>query len=425
MRLTYIAQTRAHASQDRLWGLAFVATLLLPVMLVAARAGIEICTFIIGLSFLWRSWRTRQWAWTRTPFALVCLLAWAWLALVVTPLSPTGHGTAGIAILWVRMPLMFIALRSWVLVTPAARTTLATWLAVLLGLVAIDTLAQFVNGVSLTGHVRPDSLRLTGPFSGPKVGHFLSQLTAPAIALCLAAAATVMNKRAMAASIALLGVVLVTILLSGERSAFMTLLLACGVTVGLVMLVEKRMRLLGAVLAVVTVLAIGTLYEASGWVKMRGDMMVQSMLHYKQSDYGVLVYEGIDMGAQHPWHGVGIQGFRKLCPPLQFEKGGITSIFEPMYPHNFFVELFAETGAPGLLLLLGLIGVLGCEATRHYRSATGAQRLMAAAALGVLVQHFFPLAGMKSFFDNWSAALQWYGLGLVFAALPMPQRIKA
>lgn len=425
MQLKFVADIRAQAAQDRVWGLAMAATLLLPIMLIVARVGVEICVAGIGLSFLWHSWRTRQWAWIRTPFALLCLAIWAWIALVVTPLSITGHGGVSDAIMWFRMPLMLMALRTWVLATPAARTMVATWLMFLLCLVAIDTLVQFATGMSLSGHARLENLRLTGPFTGSKVGHYMGQLVAPAIALCLAAAMAAMNKRAMVASLGLLGVVMLTILLSGERSPFMMLLLACAVTVGLAILVEKRLRLIGFALAIAAILSIGILYQASSWVKYRGDMLVESMRHYKQSDYGVLVYESIDMGSAHPWHGIGIQGFRILCPELQYEKGGITSTFQALYPHNFFAEWFAEAGAPGLVLFLGLIALLAREALQHYRRSTGTQRLMAAAALGVLVQHFFPLAGMQSFFNNWSAALQWFGLALVFAALPMaaPARV--
>jgi hypothetical protein len=55
--------------------------LLLPWMLIVARAGAEICTALIGILFLWRSAMMRDWQWLHEPFTRVALLAWLWLML--------------------------------------------------------------------------------------------------------------------------------------------------------------------------------------------------------------------------------------------------------------------------------------------------------------------------------------------------------
>ncbi|MFZ4540618.1 MAG: O-antigen ligase family protein [Rickettsiales bacterium] len=415
MRIDAMQTTLNYAKANRLWAVAYGATLLLPLMLIWARVGMEICGGIIGLAFLFHSHHVKEWQWVRSPFTVLCFVAWAWLVFIVTPLAVTPFKGLVDALMWMRMPLMFLALRYWVLALPQPRLTLATVLAGLLVLIAIDCVVQFATGTSLSGNPRLVSLRLTGPFNAPKVGHFIGQLAVPAIGLCLAAAVARQNTRAIVGCLGLLAVMMVTILLCGERSAFLTLLMASGVTMGLLMLAEPRLRKLGLLLAVVTLLGLGLLYCASAWIQERTEQTMDAIAHYQESDYGLLAMAGIDMGMAHPVHGVGVRGFRELCPELPHKE----SSFKGLHPHNFFVEWFAEAGTVGLLLFLGLIGLLGREAMQQYRAQDGLMKLLSAAALGVLVQHYFPLMGMQSFFNNWSAALQWYGLALMFAALPV------
>ncbi len=416
MRLPgYVQDTLAHAREDRLRAVALVATLLLPWMLIFARAGIEVCGAVIGLCFLWHSYRTRQWQWLEEPFTRLCLVAWGWLALVVTPLALTPATSATDALLWFRLPLLVLALRHFVLRTKAARTVLGMMLLALLMLVMLDTLWQYVADTSLTGHARLASGRLTGPFTGPKVGLFLGYMLLPALALGLAYALTLPRPWMVMAPVAVLAAVgLVVILLSGERAALLSTLLALGVVAGMLGIAEKRLR----VPFLLALLALGAgltaVYFASPWVQLRTAEALDVMGHYWQSDYGQLANAGLHVGREHWLHGVGLHGFRDVCPDLYYKD----ILFRGMHPHNIFVEWFAEAGLPGLLLVVGIIITLLQQAVQQWRLAKGINRLLPAMALGVCAQHFFPLMGMQSSFTNWSAVLGWYTLAVAFAALP-------
>lgn len=417
----FIRETLAYARLHRLWALAYVATLLLPLMLIVARAGIEICSGIIGLAFLWQSFRTRQWAWLRDPFTLLCAASYAWLVLVVTPLAVNPAAGLVDAALWFRLPLMFAALRFWVLAQVEARTTLAYILAMLLTLVAADAVWQFATGVSLSGHPRLESGRLTGPFTNPKVGLYLSKLLVPVAALCAVAALMARHRLALIASGGLAVVGMAAILLSGERAAFITAALACATTLGVMMLSEKRLRLPCLLASSVALAAVVGIYFTNPWVAARSQQALHLMTHFAESDYGVLASAGIEMGREHWLHGVGLRGFRELCPELPY--AGV--FFRGLHPHNAYIEWFAEAGLMGLLLFVASLAVLLREAVQHIRQNNGLQRLIPAVALGAWVQHFFPLMGMQSAFTNWAALLQCYVLALIFAALPRRKALQA
>lgn len=410
----FLRETIVRAKTDPVWGFALLATLLIPWMMIFARVGIEICGAIIGLSFLWVSFRQRDWAWLRQPFTLACILAWAWLSLVVTPLAIDPAASVTPSVLWFRMPLMAIALRYYVLRSPAARSTLALMLAVMLAAVGVDALWQYATGMSFTGHARLDSGRLTGPFAAPKVGLYLGKMLLPAIALGLVHALTHRSRAGIAAVLGLLFGTMVVILLTGERSALLGTVLGLTVAAGLMMLAERRWRAPCMAVALATVALLALLYSSNDWVRLRGDQAVQTMQHYAESDYGVLIGAAYTIGRQHLAHGVGLGGFRELCPDLHYNG----YVFRGMHPHNAFAEWFAEAGLPGLLLFLAIIAVLLRDGVQHFRTARGIERLLPAMALGITAQHFFPLMGMQSFFTNWPAMLVWYPLGLAFAGLP-------
>ncbi|MBX9727163.1 MAG: O-antigen ligase family protein, partial [Rickettsiales bacterium] len=394
----YAHETFLLARRDPLWGIAFFACALIPIALIFSRAGAEICCAIMGLAFLWRSFSRAQWGWLKEPFSLVCLIAWGWLVLVVTPFAVSPEKSLVEALPWFRLPLMLLALRYFILKPPFARAFLGVMLALTISLVVVDTLWQLLTDTSLTGNLRiEESQRLTGPFLNPKVGIFMGKLLLACTGLCVFAALAYKKKRVVVASLAWLATVVVTIIFTGERAAFLSTVLGCIVMALLLMVTEKRLRLpmmLGAVAAMA--LFVG-LYLSSAWVQMRGDQMIVMMLNYPQSDYGQLLLASITMGKEHWLHGVGLRGFADLCPVLHF--GEIE--FRGRHPHNVYGEWFAEAGLLGLLLFVTMIALLAREAIQHLRVTRGAVRLMPALALAVLVQHFFPLIGTQSFFLNW------------------------
>jgi O-antigen ligase len=418
MRLpSYLHETIARIRSQRLWGAAYCIMLILPVMLIVARVGMEICGVLIGLLFLLHSARTKNWHWLHQPFTYACLASWAWLVLVVTPFAVNPMDGALEALVWVRFPLLFMALRHWVLAQPEARKSYAVFLLALIALVFVDCMVQLATGTSLTGHSKvavSGADRLTGPFRSPKPGYFMGMLLLPAAGIALAMA---LRSTQMKWLVKLLGfgtVILVSILICGERSAFLNGMLGAGILLLLVMCTEPRIRRLGIAMVVLVVLSLGGIYTVSERVQSRVAQMADVMLNYSQSDYGALAIAGVNVGKAHPFTGAGIRGYRTQIPELEFKGQKFTGL----HPHNFYVEWFAEAGIPGLLLLLVSIALLVREAWAGFRHGSGDTRIVAAAALGVLAQHFFPLTGSQSYFNNWSGVMQWFSLAIAFAALP-------
>lgn len=386
----------------------------MPWMLVFGKLGIEICVGVIGLTFLWQSYRMRQWHWRRDPFFKLCIVAWLWLSLVVTPLALHPEDSLSSAVSWIRFPLFFIACRYWLLQDGFSRRALALSLLLLITFLAVDVLWQYHTGTSLTGYPRTSADRLTGPFHMPKSGLIIGKLFLPCVMLMLFF--WILPKRRYIL-VAPLVIALIGLLITGDISVTISTLLALNIALFCMMIKSPRWRLPGIALILGGVILGAVLLSTQPWLQVRFERAERVISDYKNSDYGLIAYKAVDIATEHPWHGVGLRNYRTLA--LELASGG-NSVGRANHPHNFYLEWMVETGFPGLLLFVAMVGMLAREALLHLWRAKGAAAIFPAAALGCLAQHYFPILGMQSYFINWPSVLQWVPVATLFSLLPPP-----
>jgi O-antigen ligase len=407
--------TREGENRTRM-AVAFGLLLLLPWMLILTRAGAEICCALIGVLFLWRSAMMRDWQWLREPFTRVALLAWLWLMLGVSPLAINPEKSFLLALPWIRYMLLFIAIRYWLLTTRTALRVLAVMLAVMLALCIIDTLWQYATGMSLTQHPEIISGRLTGPLDKPKIGMLLARYMLPALALlALFAVAAPWRARAVMG----LGVLacVVTILLTGERTAFAMSVLSLGVIIGVVVLREQRLRLYALGLVVTVLMSFVLLFYTQPWVQLTLTRTIDHVSHFSTSPYGQVFGAAYDAGRTHWTTGVGMQGLRELTVEPKAGDVATDAVKEHfLHAHNPYLEWFAEAGLVGLLVFMALIGTLLREAVQLLRKTHGMAVMVPAFMLGSLLFNFFPAMSTQSYFSNWTGIMIWSCLAMLFSA---------
>ncbi len=119
---------------------------------------------------------------------------------------------------------------------------------------------------------------------------------------------------------------------------------------------------------------------------------IQNRLHLLANEKSRLI---IWQGAWHlwqetPWYGLGIFNFKHYYPA--FSLAGDGSNLE--YAHNDFLQLFIETGIPGILILFGILLTFGSH-LKHYLnlpvrdSITHIKIIACSSALAALVCHSF------------------------------------
>lgn len=411
-------QQNSHALEHRLFQAALAGSLLVPWMLVLSRSLAEVCAQLSVLCFLVTCYRARRWGWVSDPVCRVGFMAWGWMLLIVSPLADNPLESLGVALAWIRWILLYAALRHWVWATPAALRMQAANIVLLLALVIVDTLWQYVFGVSLSGNYPNESYRLTGPMDNLKVGIFIAKLSFPVAVIWLVHGMITRNSLHKISAGAFYLLSFMTVMLSGERTATFSSLLAMITVVVLLAWMDRANRRF----YLLSIAGLLCLFFAVLFTQPILQDRLQTLAHilreFPSSAYGQLFWVGYDIGFSHWFSGAGLKGFRTLCLPY-LESGQVTHC--NLHPHNPYIEWFAEMGLPGLLWFCALIAALAANLSPALKANNKHLKIIALCAAGLLVMHFFPLMATQSIFSNWPTLLLWFSLALGMSAPAMVQ----
>jgi hypothetical protein len=403
------------------WLIGYFLLLLAPWMLIFCRGGADGITVVISALFLWRSLKLKNFLWTQDCFLRVAMAAWLWLMLVVSPFAEYPVVSFENALVWVRYILFYAAIRHWLLTKAQPLLYLSIMLSGLLGFCALDTLWQYITGISFTGHPINESGRLSGPMSKVTVGMFMGKLLIPASGLLLFFA-NQSSKKTLISALFFIIFCYTIIMLSGERTAFVATSLGLFSMAGLLAISDKKLRGGCIALLMIGITGAGLLLWTQSWLQLRLQYTITNLSDFKNSSYGQLFWVGYELGKNHLLTGVGLKGFRELCLPF-LANGQVNHC--NLHPHNPYIEWFAEAGAAGLAFFIAMILMLLREVAKFFRIAIGYQKLIPATALAACIVNFLPLAATQSFFSNWPAILLWLSIGIGFSAhnllQPRPQ----
>ena len=268
----------------------------------------------------------------------------------------------------------------------------------------IDGYFQYFTGSNLVGF-KILSNRISSFFGDELImGSYLSRLFPLLFALFL-------KKKKQKYEIYFIGVLFilvdVLIFMSGERSSFFFLNLS---TVTIIILIKEyqKFRLITFIIAIVCVL----------FLSLNSSKLNERMFKSPAKDMGIvkssekaviftsqhdsLIRTAYKMFKDQPIFGHGPKMFRIICKDKKYATG-ITPCMT--HPHNFYVQLLAETGIVGFLFLLSaLVYVIftalkqfKCIIFRQKRYITDYQVCLLA---GILIT-VWPLTTNGNFFNNW------------------------
>ena len=199
----------------------------------------------------------------------------------------------------------------------------------------------------------------------------------------------------------------VLIFMSGERSAFFFLNLS---TVFIIILIKEyqKFRLVTFIIAIICVFIL-SLYstnlsqrmfkgpgEDMGLVKSSKEAVIFSKAHDS------LIRTAYNMFKDQPLLGHGPKMFRIICKDEKYATG-----INPCmtHPHNFYIQLLAETGIIGFLFLLSALVYVVYTALRQFKSIILKEKrplsdYQVCLLAGMLIT-VWPLTTNGNFFNNW------------------------
>tara|TARA_B100000242_G_C42830636_1_gene385930 strand:- start:118 stop:690 length:573 start_codon:yes stop_codon:yes gene_type:complete len=124
---------------------------------------------------------------------------------------------------------------------------------------------------------------------------------------------------------------------------------------------------------------------------------------------------GLQQGLVTPLKGVGPSGTRKTCATLDtnFPEWLPGKNYCGNHPHNFYIQLFAETGIVGLIIGCIMFGsiILTCYKARSQNFNCP----MTATAFVVPLALFFPIQQFGSFYGQWGNLFTWFAIAFALS----------
>ncbi len=348
------------------------ANLLIPLYAVIAAAAV-----LIAWELARGDARTRELGPLTWPLA--ALVAWTGLSLAWT--EDLHEGSVSLLFFWLPFGVLALSLarlawsRRWLTFLCAQLVLMAVAFSAV-GVYQYATRDVFWNPKVIVGNAYAPFYRVNSVFYDPSVyGRFL----VVAILAALVIALYDRDRRAAYAAGAAIPAIWIGLLFSFSQSSFAALIVGTAVVAAF----RWRWRAalaLGIVSVVIAAVALGTPHIRHSLLRESG-----SGLNKASSGRAKLVTNGIKIALHHPVGGVGIGGFKHAYAKRVHLKGA-----EPKKAasHNTAVTVAAETGVPGLGLLVWLVAAALITTLRRATSSfKGRASLVIAAGLAAICLH--------------------------------------
>jgi len=222
----------------------------------------------------------------------------------------------------------------------------------------------------------------------------------------------------------------VLIFMSGERSAFFFLNLS---TIFIIILIKEyqKFRLITFIIAIICVVILSLNSsklnermfkgpaEDMGLVKSSKEAVIFSKVHDS------LIRTAYNMFKDQPLFGHGPKMFRVICKDEKYATGVSPCM---THPHNFYIQLLAETGIVGFLFLFSTLIYVLYSALRQFKSIILKQKrpltdYQVCLLAGILIT-VWPLTPNGNFFNNWLMVTYSLPIGFYLQSIYSKKAVK-
>ena len=396
-----ILDARAAHNELPKWEKPFhIVWLLGPFFLSSERSPADVWLSILALSFVVKSLFQREGAWLSHVWVRATFIFW-FVCLLSASLSSTPMYALSEAVYWFRFPLFAMATVFWLgrdkRLIYAMLLSTGIGMMLMTGILTAEMLIEGQKGG-----------RLTWPYGDLVPGNYLAKAGLPAFCVMVALAIGGNGKTSFVMG-ALASISLALSVLAGERINLIIRVCA-GFLVGLSWKFAWRR------IALVTAGLSSVIISVSMFQGSIGGRFTTAILHDLptgvSSDYYRVMGGGVMAFLDSPLLGIGTANYRALCPDILAEGSAFRC---DNHPHNFYIQMLAETGILGFFAGLIMISAMVISLFRAGRANN--QNVAAATAYIVPLGLFFPLQSTADFFGQWNNIFLWSAVALSMAAV--------
>ena len=300
-------------------------------------------------------------------------------------------------------------------------------------IVILDGYCQFIFGYNSIGYIRFHEFRISGFFGSELIlGSYVSKIFPMVMVSFLILEE---NKKYFFFKVSLLilsSVILV--LISGERAAFFSIVLFSFIFLVLTDLIKFKFKILILITLIFSLISVitfsekirlrfldQTIYAFYGGKNYSTQEGKDSALKIAKSKKQLVIFthdthahyvSAYRMFLDNKFFGKGVKMFRKLCSKKEFEydEWSCTS-----HPHNTYLQLLAETGIFGFLLIftifiLCLVEIIKIFFKKIFNKKYSVDNVNIC-LYGFFIIYLWPLMPTGNFFNNWLSIIPFFTSG--------------
>ena len=385
-----------------------------PLIYLIERSPADIWLTSLGLIFLYRSYKMKDWKWSKQPWFIFALLLWI-TGLISAIQGPMPSFSFGQGLVWIRFPLYAVAVQIWLGQKEDIRVLMITIMSIALLIISFILFAEVL--------LEPKN-RLEWPYGDVIPGSFIAKACLP-VFCTLIIFSFHKNLKIMIVILTILLLGLTALKFTGERSNLILVVCALLTSIIFYKFSLKKFFYISFFAILIGVFLINNFSSLTN--RCTGDYSEKNCLDNKErhvnifdqipiinfnSSYWGAWRGGIQQGLEKPILGVGPSGTRHTCGYLKnhWLPG---KNFCGNHPHNFYIQLFAEVGLIGLFFgsMMIFYIIKSCYVIRKYFP----ENYLVSSAFVVPFGIFFPFQHYGSFFGQWGNLFIWFAIGFALS----------
>lgn len=373
--------------------------LLGPFILLIERSPADAWVTILAVAFAVRAFIKKDASWLRFFWVKAAFAFWA-VTIIAGALSELPLIATGEALIWFRFPLFAMATIFWL--GTDKRLLYAMLIATFFGLIIMCGI--LTAEIAIEGQ---KGGRLMWPYGDLVPGNYVAKVGLPVFTVMVALAVSVKGRIAAISGFIALVTMLISVM-TGERINF--LIRACGGMLAGLVWKPKWSRYLGLVF--VEVMAVVLVFQAMPDMGNRYlNAFIDQLPTGSQSSYYLTMKPGIMAAQEAPILGIGTGNMRHFCLDIV---GDTPKLQCHPHPHNFYIQLAAETGIIGLIF--GTIFMWSIIWFCFRTSFKNRDNVVLATAWVIPFGLFWPITSSADFFGQWNNVFMWSAVALALAS---------
>ena len=382
--------------------------LLGPFLYLIERTPADIWLSFIAIAFLIHSFIKNDWSWANQLWFRLVMFFWL-ICIISSMLSSNPTFSLGHSIVWIRFPIYAVAIQTWLAKDRDNRIIML--LSILIGFIIMCfiLLSEILyNSFYLSTNYE----RLSWPYGDFIPGAYLAKISILIICIFFCVGLKKINKnKSILFVISIFGPLF--IFFTGER---MHLIICLSTVLLATILWNSKIKNLFALIILLFVIIISGILKPDFYKRFTSDFIKSiPILNFHDNEYWGAWRGGLQQGLDTPIIGVGPAMTRLTCQDLKPQKMEWLpgSNYCGNHPHNYYIQLFAETGLIGLIA--GFSMFLGIIYTVYKARETNKECPMALLYFIIPIIIFFPFQQTGNFFGQWGNLFIWFCISFCIA----------